>query len=67
VNNELERVWGDEVVAYFKVISRYLPVDIKENHEKPQSEYSVSEPRFESGTSRIRSSSVNHSTTTFGF
>jgi hypothetical protein len=34
--------------------------------KKPQSGQSVSRPRFESGTFRIRSRSANHSTTTFG-
>jgi hypothetical protein len=37
------------------------------NHDKPQSRQTVSEPRSEPGTSRIRSRNANHSTTTLGF
>jgi hypothetical protein len=37
-----------------------------ENYESPQSEYPVSGPILEPGTSRTRSRLVNHSTTTFG-
>jgi hypothetical protein len=67
VNNELERMWKEAVVAKFMVLSRHLPGGTKENHEKPQSGQPVSGPRIEHGTSRIRSRSANHSTTTFGF
>jgi hypothetical protein len=37
------------------------------NNNKPQSKQPVSGPRFEPGTSRRSSRSVNHSTTTFGW
>jgi hypothetical protein len=37
---------------------RYLPGCIKENQEKPQSEYPVSQPRFEESTSGIPAYSV---------
>jgi hypothetical protein len=40
-----------------------LPERTKENHDKTLGQ-PVSEPRFEPGTSRIRSRSVNHSNTT---
>jgi hypothetical protein len=43
-----------------------LPGETEEHHEKFPSEYTVSELKFEPGTSRIRSRSVNHSTKTFG-
>jgi hypothetical protein len=35
VNNELERMWKEAVVAQFKVLSRHLP-RTKENYEIPQ-------------------------------
>jgi hypothetical protein len=44
----------------------YLCGGTEVNHEKSQSGYAVSGPRFEPGTSKIRNRSVNHSTTTFG-
>jgi hypothetical protein len=37
----------------------------EENHEKPQLEKLVFDPRFEPRTSKIGSRSVNHSTTMF--
>jgi hypothetical protein len=37
VNDELERMWKEAVVALFKVLSRHLPGGSEENHEKPQS------------------------------
>jgi hypothetical protein len=64
VSNELERMWKEAVVV--KVLSQHLPGGTEENHEKPQYEELVSRPRFEHGTSRIRSRSANHSTTMFG-
>jgi hypothetical protein len=30
----VERIWEEAVVAKFRVLSRYLPGGIKENHEK---------------------------------
>jgi hypothetical protein len=48
-----------------QVLSQHLPGGSEENHEKPQSAYSVSGSRFESGTSPIRSRGTNHSATTF--
>jgi hypothetical protein len=49
----------------FKALSRHSPGGTEENHKKYQPEQSVSGPRFETGTSRIRSRSVNHSTPDF--
>jgi hypothetical protein len=42
LNDELERMWKEAVIAYFKVISlQHLPRGTKENHESPQdSQYS---------------------------
>jgi hypothetical protein len=37
VNSELERIWKEAVVAYFKVLLRYSPGRTKENHEESQS------------------------------
>jgi hypothetical protein len=49
VNNELERIWKEPVVAYFDVVSRNLPGGTRENCEN--SRLSVSGPRFESRVS----------------
>jgi hypothetical protein len=57
----MKRSWPN-----FKVMSQHLSGESEKNHEKSQSGQSVSGPRFEPGTSRIRRRSVNHSTTTFG-
>jgi hypothetical protein len=37
VNDELERMWKEAVMAEFKVLSWNLPGRTEENHEKPQS------------------------------
>jgi hypothetical protein len=37
VSNELERMWKEAVVAYFKVLSLHFPGGNEENLEKPQS------------------------------
>jgi hypothetical protein len=34
VNGELERMWKDAVVAYFRALSLHLPGGTEENHEK---------------------------------
>jgi hypothetical protein len=41
MNNELETMWKEAVMAAFKVISWHLPRGTEENHEKPQSGYPV--------------------------
>jgi hypothetical protein len=33
MNNELEKIWIEVVVAYFKDLSRHLPVGNEEKHE----------------------------------
>jgi hypothetical protein len=48
-----------------KLLSRHLPGETEESHEKTKSGQPVSGPRFEPGTSRIRIRCVNHLTTTF--
>jgi hypothetical protein len=35
VNDELERMWKEAVVAYFKALSWHVPEDSTENHKKP--------------------------------
>jgi hypothetical protein len=37
VNNELESMWKEAVMAQFKVLSRHLPGGTDEIHEKPRS------------------------------
>jgi hypothetical protein len=33
MNNELERIWTEEVVVQFKGVSRYFPGAIEKNNE----------------------------------
>jgi hypothetical protein len=35
MNNELERMWKEEVVAQFKVLYQNLSGGTEENHQKP--------------------------------
>jgi hypothetical protein len=35
VNNELESVWKEAVMAYFKILYHYLHGWTEESHEKP--------------------------------
>jgi hypothetical protein len=35
MNDELERMWNEGVVAHFKVLSQHLPEGTEENHKKP--------------------------------
>jgi hypothetical protein len=62
--------WRCILLSLLKNTSILAPLDFHlehwENHEKPQSGFPVSRPRFEPGTPRIRSRNVNNSTTTFG-
>jgi hypothetical protein len=50
MNNELERIWKEAVIACFKVLSMHLPGGTERKHKKPQSEELVSQPRYEEGT-----------------
>jgi hypothetical protein len=50
----------------FKVLSQHSPRGTEENDEKLNQDSRSSGPRIEPGSSRIRSRSVNHSTTMFG-
>jgi hypothetical protein len=47
MNNELEKMWKEVVMAYFKILSEHLPEGTEENHVKPQSGYLVPGPRFD--------------------
>jgi hypothetical protein len=49
-----------------KLLSRHSPGGTEEYHKKSQSGETVSGPRFEPGTFRIRSKSANHSTVMYG-
>jgi hypothetical protein len=53
------------VVASYEVQSRHLSGGTEGKHQKFQSRYVSSGPRFEPGTSRIGNKSSNHSTDTF--
>jgi hypothetical protein len=66
MNNELERIRKEMVVAFFKALSRNLPGVTEEKSGKSQSGWAVSGPTFELGTSRIGNSSANRSTETIG-
>jgi hypothetical protein len=49
-NNELERMWKEEVVTYFKLPSQYLPGGTLVNHGKPQSRQpSPGPPEYKAG------------------
>jgi hypothetical protein len=58
VNNEFWGMWNEVMMIYLEVILLYLPEVAKENHRKPQSEYSVSQLKFEPGTSQMQIKSV---------
>jgi len=51
MNNEMDRMWQQEVVAYFKTLFRRLYQGAVENH-KCQSEQPVFRPRLQPGTAR---------------
>jgi hypothetical protein len=36
MNGELERLWKEAVMAYFKILFWDLPAGTEENHKKPQ-------------------------------
>jgi hypothetical protein len=42
------------MMFHLEVILLYLPEGTEENHREPQSEYSVSQLKFEPGTSRMQ-------------
>jgi hypothetical protein len=50
VNNELERIWMEVVVAQFQVLSWYSPTGAEENRKKHHSAYSAYQLRFKLGT-----------------
>jgi hypothetical protein len=51
VNDEMERIRKEAVMAQFKALSQHLLGGNEEEHKKPQSEYPVFRLRFETGTS----------------
>jgi hypothetical protein len=53
VNNELDRMWKEAVVASFNALPHHLFGGTEENYQKPQSGYLVSEPTFEPGTTTV--------------
>jgi hypothetical protein len=64
VNGELERMWKEEVVAYFKILAHNMTGGTR----KPQilSGQPVSGLKFELGTSQIHTKNANHPTMVFG-
>jgi hypothetical protein len=67
VNNELERMWKEVVVAYFKVKSRNSPPrGTEEIHGKPKSRNPVPGRRSEPVISLIRIRGANHWAVTHG-
>jgi hypothetical protein len=58
VNNELERMWKEAVVANLQYLPEHFPGVTEENHKKPYLEYSVSLSRFEPGTPRNQSDAL---------
>jgi hypothetical protein len=53
VNDELEMIWKEAVVAYVEALFRHLTECNEENHGKPQSGQPVSGPIFEPSTSEV--------------
>jgi hypothetical protein len=63
---ELERIWKEAAMTYFKVLSWHLSGGTEENDDKPQSGWPVLGLRFELGTFRILSMSYNRLAATIG-
>jgi hypothetical protein len=59
VNNILEWMWKEAVMAPFKVLSWHWLRGTEGNNQKAQSKWLVSVLRFESSTSRIQNN-TNH-------
>jgi hypothetical protein len=55
---DLEMVWKEAVVAYFKVLFQLSVRSNEKNNEKPQSHQPVTGPRTEPGASQIQSRST---------
>jgi hypothetical protein len=49
MNGDLERMWKEEVMAYFKVSSWHLPGGTEEYHKKPQFGQLVFWPNYKWG------------------
>jgi hypothetical protein len=52
MNSEVEGMWKETVMTYYKVLSRHSPERTEGNHVN-LSELSLSLPRLEPGVSRI--------------
>jgi hypothetical protein len=37
MNDKFERIWKEVIMAYFKMLSQYLPGGSEENHKNPHS------------------------------
>lgn len=61
MDNELEMVWKEAVLAYYKVLSWNFPGGAEKKYEEPQLGEPVFGPRFESGTFWILCRSDNYS------
>jgi hypothetical protein len=64
MNDDLERMWKEATVAEFNIY-RHLPGGTKETYETAQDSLSLGRG-LNAGPFRIRSRSVNRSTTTLG-
>jgi hypothetical protein len=46
MNNNLEMLWKEAVMAYFKILYSHMPPATKENHENPHKGQQMSWPIF---------------------
>jgi hypothetical protein len=54
MNNELERMWKEAAIDYFRVLLQWLSTVSEKNHKNPQFGYAVSWPIFKSGATRLQ-------------
>jgi hypothetical protein len=65
VNNDLERMWKEAILAELTYSSGICLAGTEKTHGRFESGYPVSGPIFECGVPLIRSTIANHSTATF--
>jgi hypothetical protein len=65
INNELERMWKEAIVAQLKYYTNIYLERLKKTTQNLSQDSRSSRSRFEPETSRIRSRSANHSVATF--
>jgi hypothetical protein len=65
VNDELERMWKDAIVAELKVL--HFPGGTEENYHYLNQDSRSLDRDLNPGPSEFETGYVNHSTTTFGF